>query len=456
MSWQDTLLDASYKGVPFEATEDALRGVHALAEHSYPFVDGSDIEDTGCEALTMDITAVLYGDDYEGRLQKLIKVLREGGGGELVHPIYGSVPDCVVADFEVGHHEDSPDYATIRISFRQSVAAAPFFAQELPLAMADEIDHFADLAAWQGFEVFSKALAGIRGQQRRWNAFHAAALTAVGVLYGQINGVFSGSLDLINSPRVLMTELLSVFGGLAGLYRRGGKTLDGWRDLAGATRRAADVPRQVHSSLIDAGNRAPIDHQGARVEDVAVLCGLIATVGAANLASEAADLLALELEQPVLTPREVSQVLADSREALMRSLTAQRICGMMLANPDKAAEMAGHLLDLYQEPAQPAEGVYQRFEAAGLLPARPYLEHTAELAQSVRRTAHTLQKQALAVINLRPPLVQKVAHADTSLHLLAFAWYGDYRRQAELVRLNPHIRHPNFVPRGSLIHAYAR
>ena len=51
MSWQDTLLDASYKGVAFEATGDTLRGVHALAEHSYPFVDGSDIEDTGCEAL---------------------------------------------------------------------------------------------------------------------------------------------------------------------------------------------------------------------------------------------------------------------------------------------------------------------------------------------------------------------------------------------------------------------
>jgi len=76
MSWQDTLLDASYKGVAFEATADTLRGVHALAEHSYPFVDGSDIEDTGCEALEFNLTAVLYGDDYEARLQRPLHGLR--------------------------------------------------------------------------------------------------------------------------------------------------------------------------------------------------------------------------------------------------------------------------------------------------------------------------------------------------------------------------------------------
>lgn len=158
MSWQDTLLDASYKGVAFEATGDTLRGVHALAEHSYPFVDGSDIEDTGCEALEFNLTAVLYGDDYEARLQRLLKVLREHGSGELVHPIYGSVPDTAVADFEVRHSEDSPDYAEINISFKQSVAAAPFFGRELALALADEVDWIADLAAFQGFAVLETAI----------------------------------------------------------------------------------------------------------------------------------------------------------------------------------------------------------------------------------------------------------------------------------------------------------
>ncbi|MCH4597490.1 DNA circularization N-terminal domain-containing protein, partial [Achromobacter xylosoxidans] len=155
---KDTLLDASFKGVGFDVIDDTLRGTHALAEHEYPFVQGSDIEDTGVSAMDMSLTAVLWGDDYESRLQSLLGVLRETGAGELIHPIYGSVPDCVVADFEAAHNEENPDYCTVRMTFKQSVKAAPFFDRELPSALADEIDWLADLASWQGFEVFQTAL----------------------------------------------------------------------------------------------------------------------------------------------------------------------------------------------------------------------------------------------------------------------------------------------------------
>ena len=453
MAWKDTLLDVSYKGVAFEVVDERLRGVHALAEHAYPFVDGADIEDTGCDALEMQFTAVLYGDDYEGRLQSLIKVLREAGAGELVHPVYGSLPDCVVADFEVSHNEEAPDYCEIRMGFRQSVAAAPFFDRDLPLALADEVDFLADLAAWQGFAVFQTALDTIRQAQSRWNAFHAAALSVVGVLWGQVNGVFSGMLDLANSPRVLVAELQSVFGALANLHNVGANGLSGWRDVVRGTAAAAAVPWQVHN-----GTAGALDNvlQKAKVEDVAALTALTATTGACALAEQAADILALELETPTLTPVEISRLLADVRGALLRALAAQRLLAMMLANPQQAQAAGYCLLRLYQSPAADADGVYAAAEAAGLLPSLPYLETTAELAESVRTLTHTLQKQALAVINLRPPLVQKTAGRDTSLHLLAFEWYGDYSRFAELVRLNPHISHPNFIKRGEVLNAYAR
>ena len=135
MSWKDTLLDASFKGVTFDVIDDTLRGTHALAEHEYPFVQGADIEDTGVSAMDMALTAVLWGEDYEGRLQNLLNVLRETGAGELIHPIYGSVPDCVVADFEAAHNEENPDYCTVRMTFKQSVKAAPFFDRDLPTAL---------------------------------------------------------------------------------------------------------------------------------------------------------------------------------------------------------------------------------------------------------------------------------------------------------------------------------
>ena len=64
----------------------------------------------------------------KGRLQKPAETYcAKTGVGELIHPIYGSVPDCVVADFEVAHNEENPDYCTVRMTFKQSVKAAPFF-----------------------------------------------------------------------------------------------------------------------------------------------------------------------------------------------------------------------------------------------------------------------------------------------------------------------------------------
>ena len=58
-----------------------------------------------------------------------------------------------------------------------------------------------------------------------------SALIALGVLHGQVGGVFSGGRNLINSPRVLVAELQAVFGALANLHQVGKSGLAGWRDM---------------------------------------------------------------------------------------------------------------------------------------------------------------------------------------------------------------------------------
>lgn len=455
MSWSETLLDASFKGVAFDVIDDTLRGAHALAVHEYPFVQGADIEDTGVSSMDMALTAVLWGDDYESRLQKLLSVLRATGAGELVHPIYGSTPDCVVADFEVVHGEDNPDYCTVRMTFRQSVRAAPFFDRELPASLADEIDFLTDLASWQGFAVFNKALAVIKKAQNRWNAFHNTLLIVLGTVYGQVNGTFTGVLDLVNSPRVLVAELQAVFGSLANMHKVGETGLSGWRELVGGVKTAAATPWKVNTGTEGSVSSA-VSVQQAKPEDVAAMTALIATVGASVLASQAADMLAVELAEPVMTPVEIERLLADVREALLRALAAQRLLAMLLADDAASEQLAYYLIRLYQTPPDNADDVYRRIESAGLLPKSSYLETTAELAESLRNVAHKLQKQAFAVINLRPPLVKRTVTRDTGLHLLAFEWYGDYSRFSELLRLNPQITHPNFIAKGTVLNAYAK
>ena len=307
---------------------------------------------------------------------------------------------------------------------------------------------------FQGFAVLEKGLGKIRNLQHRWNNFHAAVLNVAGRLYGQVNGVFSGSLNLLNSPRVLLTELKGVFGALAGMHRTAESSLSGWRDLAGGTKTAAAVPWQYRQGL---DNGATPARSQAALPDVAALTAAIAIVGSTALAKELADIFAAEQDEPELTPAEISRLLADVRAQLNSALAANRLAVMMLsASAEQAEQLAALLLSLYQDNPPDPEQLYRQLEQRRLLPQQPYLEGSAELADSVRTLAHTLQKQAQALINLRPPLVQKVVPQDSSLHLLAFLWYGDHSRQTELLRLNPSISHPNFIARGTVLNAYAQ
>ncbi|HAN7853443.1 TPA: DUF1320 domain-containing protein [Escherichia coli] len=68
----------------------------------------------------------------------------------------------------------------------------------------------------------------------------------------------------------------------------------------------------------------------------------------------------------------------------------------------------------------------------------------------------SVQDVGLLVLSRRPPLTQKQVQADSCLLLLAWQWYGDYSRAAELQRLNPQLRDPNNITAGMVINAYAK
>lgn len=254
MAWKQTLLAASFKGVGFEVSDESLSGRHALSNHAYPYVNGADIEDMGAEELAFRLNIVYWGEDYESRLQQFLKVLQELGSGELIHPIYGSVPDCVVADYDVSHTHEEADSCRISVTFVQSVAGAPFFERELPLSLADKIDWLADLAVWQGFALFESALEGIQTVQQRWNAFHALVLGTVSTLWGQAGGVLSGFLNLLNSPKVLVLELQSIWGSLKNSKNVVSGSLAGWRDLISSQKDMVKTVQKVANGTINSGS----------------------------------------------------------------------------------------------------------------------------------------------------------------------------------------------------------
>lgn len=66
-----------------------------------------------------------------------------------------------------------------------------------------------------------------------------------------------------------------------------------------------------------------------------------------------------------------------------------------------------------------------------------------------------VQTLGAKVLETRPPLVEHVVETECNAHLLAHKLYGDFTRAAEIVRLNPQIRNPNFIAKGQLLNVYA-
>nr|WP_051355237.1 DNA circularization N-terminal domain-containing protein [Edwardsiella hoshinae] len=57
MSWQDTLQDASFKGVRFDVLRESTSHGRDHADHEYPFIDGADVHDLGRKARNIRLTA---------------------------------------------------------------------------------------------------------------------------------------------------------------------------------------------------------------------------------------------------------------------------------------------------------------------------------------------------------------------------------------------------------------
>ncbi|QNT58062.1 hypothetical protein AABM17_333 [Neisseria musculi] len=74
----------------------------------------------------------------------------------------------------------------------------------------------------------------------------------------------------------------------------------------------------------------------------------------------------------------------------------------------------------------------------------------------MRRLAARFNRLIVAEINQKPPLVVRIAQFDCTVHQLAHEFYGDLGRADELVKLNPHIKHPAFIARGELVNSYAK
>ena len=407
MAWEDALQDASFREVKFQVLQIEDVGGHEVARHSFPYRDGQETEDLGLRAWEIRISGIFWGDDYERELDALIDALEEEGPGELIHPVYGSL-NVQALDWRVRHQADGIDQCWVDISFTETDEPGLIFQQLNPRQSATALTDSDSAVTAAATEAYLADIAqpSLRSQLA---AVRAVLNGTISEIYGQARGVVHSALDVINYPRIMASDIIQGVAAILALPEslNPDKIFSQWRSVAADAKNLHLIPATIsgqQSRPPSALALRPVQ----RLVTATVVSQYAATVG---------ELFAAEAENATLTPEQIETMVGDVR-TMIESVIVDLRTDADLATADK--------LERY----------------------RPVIE-------ALKDQALLLQNAAQALIELRPPLIQRTVTSDVSLYLIAHQWYSDYSRADELLRLNPQIRQPNFVLAGTVLWAYA-
>ncbi|EKN3401493.1 DNA circularization protein [Yersinia enterocolitica] len=437
MSWSDSILDASFRGVRFDVVNARDSWSRDIAQHEYPYIDGADVQDMGRKARNIRLSALFWGDDYDSRLQSFIAELDKRGAGELIHPIYGSMPNMQVIECQVGHDAENVDYCTVELVFLESKTGNPFFSQDYPTAQADVIFNQVQSLMDAEQSLMDNALAPLRDAKKlmsKSKALASAALNMLLIFRGEITGFVGSTTDFVQYPGAFMSDLQSAVSltsqnatssgssvSAASAISQTNATMSDWGESHRQLTEIANLP----TALVSGEKTAPVDMPaGVSVADVAELIAMVTIVVAGELAQDAADIFSNEDINSLLSPTEIERIANDTRQFVQAAIDQHR------------AQYADATQEVSSSPT-----------ALGIA-WQPVVEGLKDIALAV-------QQLAANMITTRPPLIQRQVDSVSNLHLVAHRWYGDYRRAVELQRLNPQLRNPNNLQPGDVLYAYA-
>lgn len=409
MAWKDSLLAAAFRGFEFDILKTDDSADRAVAEHSYPYLDGADVEDLGRGARRVSVEAIFYGGDYERRLQTFIKVLDEAGAGELVHPVFGSIKTAQVVRYTIRHEADNVDQASVSIEFVESTPSNPFFSQQLASQKADAVGQQGGIAAAAANSQFASQVEALRAANplAPLDALRTAMTGPLLAAMAKVQGVRTSGLDVLAYPRAWGSDVSALVNGILDVRDFGDKLIADWANIQSnlALFDVFSAPPSNAPAQISAG-RTPTEQQAVAAAAVAVKVN--AAVGVADAAGL---VLAAEAQTPTLSPAEIEGI----------------------------ANAARYRID---DAIADARAIYP-------------IEQSRAITEPLKDQALAIQEAARAIIEARPPLVVRTMEAPGNLRLIAHRLYGDHARAPELFRLN-NLRYPNFIQAGDKLNAYAR
>ncbi|WP_363447169.1 DNA circularization N-terminal domain-containing protein [Klebsiella pneumoniae] len=436
MAWETDLQDASFRGVAFDIinTRDSMQ--RDIAQHEYPYRDGANIDDLGGKPRSLQCQAVFFGDDYESRLQAFMAALYTRGPGELIHPVFGVMPDMLCYVYQVNHEAENPDYCTLDLQFLQDGLDVEFFVREWPLSQADAIFNQAQGILDNAATLLDNAMKPLRTARQylaRAKALGVTALNMVAVLRGDITGFISSTTDFVNFPSAFMNDIqsalslqssaaMSSISSDSAVYASApAVVIADWAAVKTQADEVAALPAGLVTGDVTASVEMPAN---VTTSDIRELIAMTMISVAIELAQQASDLLSDETITASLSPDDISLIAGDARQAVQNAIDSVR--STWAAEMENVSSSATSIALQYQ----------------------PVID-------GLRDTALSLQSIAVALINARPPMIQRTVASATNLHLLAHQWYGDYTRASELKLLNPSLRDPNHIIPGDVLNGYA-
>lgn len=419
MAWRDTLLDASFRGVRFDVQGADRSGARSIAQNEYPYTAGAELDDLNLKARRFRLKVIVWGDDYEDRLQQLIDALEAPGAGELVHPVYGGIL-AMAESWEDQHEAELVDGVTLSINFIEQSVRHLFFAADTASSKTDAISAKGEDARAAADDALVRRMEKAKdGSERR--------LAVLKDTFDQAKAGLSKLLDT-TALRVVLSDLEPV------LYPR-----------AYAADLVAVVDRALQG-LPFGGRNLLFDNLSGTPESVG------SGVGDYNTAAQQLDPAAVTLTPNVAVPDADMQADTQTVQAHARvhAATAVADCAVIIL----AGELDQALLDRAE-----IEALANRTRLAlqvAIDAARAALdaEGRGQVSGALSALAYAVQEAALAVINQRPPLVRRTSPIGGPVRLVAHQVYGDASRAPEISRIN-RLGRRVYIERGEVLNVYA-
>jgi prophage DNA circulation protein len=425
----DLLLPASFRGIGFDCTFTRDTLARDTVTYAYPYRDGAEIEDQGLKATNFRLQALFFGNRYQRELKAFLNALKTAGTGELVHPVYGSVPDVQFLEAGIFHDVEPINAVTVELVFVESGQPQALFATTEVEAAGDGI--LGNAVSW-----FGDALDTMRDIQEdiaRVTNIVATAEYVVGALADEVQSTIGSALNYLDYPTAFASDIKGLLGAFTDrLTLSEASRLSDWQALTGLATTLLALPAQrfTDSQIISSGSVFASTLRSASVmsaSDTTLITQTLRLVAISEMVDTASDICVAESESPTLAATDIERITSDVRALIVDALAAQR---------NSVAE--------------------RDTSAATLRTGTPDTTTDVAIIDGLQSTAWQLQEQARALILTLPPLTVRRVTRRCNLALLAFEWYGDATRASELSRLNPALRRANELKPGDSLYAFAR